>query len=275
VTLTVAQRTIVDQQQARRRRAAVTPIPRKTVRRFTVWCGSSIGRQYQTIEQLAARVLDLLPTGVWDELELLMKAGEGGTWQSAFDPHPLALSGSWTLANHIADARSIGVRITPYVVVRGRPAWLADEQAQIRACVTVAGRCVLNVEPGAPYYNGPNDPTYIRGYLRGIAVPADALEVCAIPRATQVAELGGVACIQAWTDPQFVGSASWETYDASAGVSGPTSLIPSEAIPRLDGWGVPPGPQYRICVVQQSRIGAWAETEWCRQGMAVWFVDGD
>jgi hypothetical protein len=214
VTLTAAQRTIVGQQQARRRRVAITPTPRKTVRRFTVWCGSSIGRQYQTIEQLAARVLDLLPTGVWDELELLMKAGEGGTWQSAFDPHPLALSGSWTLANHIADARSIGVRITPYVVVRGRPAWLADEQAQIRACVTVAGRCVLNVEPGAPYYNGPNDPTYIRGYLRGIAVPADALEVCAIPRATQVAELGGVACIQAWTDPQFVGSASWETYDA-------------------------------------------------------------
>ena len=78
-----------------------------------------------------------------------------------------------------------------------------------------------------------------------------------IPRQAQVDELGGPACLQAWTDPALVGRASWETYDASAGGIGSTSLRPDVAIPRLDRWGIAPGPEYRICVVQRSRIDDW------------------
>src|SRR5205085_10860127 len=66
------------------------------------------------------------------------------------------------------------------------------------------------------YYNGPNDPGFIWGYLGGMGVPASALEVCLIPRFTQVAELGGIACLQAWTDPALVGRASFETYGLAA-----------------------------------------------------------
>lgn len=271
---------ILQQQQARRRQTPVqapeptTPEP-APARRFTVWCGSSIGAQHHTIEDLAAATYALLPPGVWDEVELLMKAGEGGSWQSAFDPHPLAISGAATLLAHVQQARPFGLRISPYIVVRARPAWAPGEQAMIRACVGVAGRCNLNVEPGAQYYNGPNDPAYIREYIAGAGVPADTLEVTLIPRAGQVAELGGAACIQAWTDPSLVGSASWETYGITAGVSGASSLLVNEAIPRLDGWGVPPEPQYRIPIPQRDERLRWADTPWCAYGMQVWFQDGN
>jgi hypothetical protein len=246
-----------------------------TARRFTVWNGSSISPAHRTIEDLAIATYALLPAGVWDEVELLLKAGEGGTWQSAFDPHPLALSGPTMLAAHIATADGYALRITPYVVVRGRGDWLAGEQAQIRQCVQVARRCILNVEPGAPYWNGPNDPGFIRGYLRGIGVQASALEVCLIPRQTQVDELGGAACIRAWTDPALVGAASWETYGMAAPGYGRDSLQVDAAIPRLDGWGVPPAPQYRIPLVQRDERDRWTDTPWCAAGLAVWHLDGN
>jgi hypothetical protein len=283
VTLTRTQR-IIAEQQALRRAPVVTPA--SPTRRFSVWCGSSIGQQHRTLYDLCVAAMALEPDGKWDEVEVLMKAGEGGSWIANYlhprwgDAHPLALDGPETLARHVADVQGLGVRISPYIVVRrtGNVAgqdWTVPEQQQIRDCVRVAGRCVLNVEPGAPYDNGPKNPSAIRAYLSGIGVPPDTLEFCSIPRYTQVAELGGVDCLLAWTDPSLVGSASWETYDATAGFSGPTSLIPSEAIPRLDKWGVAAGPQYRICVVQRSRIDAWAQSIWCAQGMQVWFMDGD
>jgi hypothetical protein len=256
--------------------AAAAPLAPKTTRRFTVWCGSSINRAHRTVEDLARATFALLPRGTWDEVELLIKAGEGGSWQSNFDAHPLALSGPFALTQLVAEGRAVGLRITPYVVVRARSAWIADEQRQIRQCVAAAGRCVLNVEPGTPYYNGPNDPRFIRGvYLAGIGVPADAIEVCMIPRAGQVNELGGRPCIEAWTDPTLVGAASWECYGLAAWIPGPTSLLVDEAIARLDGWGVPQELRYRIPVVQRDERDRWAQTIWCAQGMAVWYLDGN
>jgi hypothetical protein len=249
--------------------------PIKTARRFTVWCGVSINPAYRTVEDLARATYALLPPGQWDEVELLLKAGEAGTWQAAWDSHPLALSGPTALAERITAARAFGLRITPYVVVRARPAWNPGEQAQVRACVQAAGRCVLNIEPGTPYYNGPNDPAYIRNYLRGIGVPPDTLEVCMIPRQGQVNELGGPACLQAWTDPALVGAASWECYGIAAPGFGSTSLQTNTAIPRLDGWGVPPGPEYRIPLVQRDERDRWAQTPWCATGIAVWHLDGN
>lgn len=269
MTLTVPQLAAVQQQVLR---APTTP---KTVRRFTAWMAVDIPPHYQTVAQMADALRALLPAGQWDELELLMKAGEGGSWQSAFDPHPLAISGVQALEQRIAEGAAAGIRITPYVVVRAKPGWVAGEQMMIRQCVRIAGRCILNVEPGAPYYNGPLDPGFIRGYLSGCNAPAQALEVCMIPRAAQVAELGGVACLQAWTDPELVGGASWECYSLDAGGFGPTSLRPDVAIPRLDGWGVPSGLQYRIPVLQRSDLGNWVETIWCAQGAQCWWLDGD
>lgn len=273
MTLTIGRRAAMQQQVLRR--SAPAPVVPHTMRRFTVWSGSSISPQHRTIEDLARAVYALVPAGVWDQVELLLKAGEGGSWQSAFDSHPLAPRDSAHLAGLVAEALTFGLRITPYVVTRGRSGWIAGEQAMVSACVAVAGRCVLNTEPGSPYWNGPNDPAFIRSYIRGCGVSADALEVCMIPRAGQVAELGGAACIQAWTDPALVGSASWETYGVSAGQPGPTSLLVNEAIPRLDGWGVPPGPQYRIPVCQRSELSRWADTQWAAYGLACWYLDGD
>jgi hypothetical protein len=271
VTLTVRQRTVV-QQQILHRPAPALP---QTRRRFTVWNGSSISPAHQTIGDLCLATLALVPAGQWDEVELLLKAGEGGSWQSNFDGHHLALNGPTNLASHIAVAKVAGVKISPYVVVRGRAPWIADEQAMIRQCAATAGRCILNVEPGAPYWNGANDPGFIRAYLAGCNVPGGSLEVCLIPRQTQVNELGGAACIQAWTDPALVDGASWETYGLAAPLPGPSSLRVDWAIPRLDAWGVPQELRYRIPVCQRDERDVWVPTIWAAAGLQVWHLDGN
>lgn len=270
MTLTLPAR-VRAQQQVRRALAPSTP---RLVRRFTAWMGVDIPAHYQSVAQLAAAVESLNPAGAWDELELLLKAGEGGSWQSNFDPHPLAVSGPAKLGQLIDEAQPLGLRITPYVVVRARPDWIGGETVMINQCVAVAGRCVLNVEPGALYYNGPNDPSYIRNYLRGCDVPASTLEVCLIPRAAQVEQLGGRPCVEAWTDPNLIGGASWETYGLAAPGYGATSLQVDAAIPRLDSWGVPQDPRFRIPVVQRDERNVWAPTIWAAGGLAVWWLDG-
>jgi len=245
------------------------------MRRFTVWNCSSINPTHQTIGDLCLATLALVPAGQWDEVELLLKAGEGGSWQSSFDSHPLALNGPTNLASHIAVAKVAGVRITPYVVVRGRVAWMTDEQSQIRQCAATCGRCVLNVEPGAPYYNGANDPGFIRNYLAGCNVPGGALEVCLIPRQTQVNELGGGTCIQAWTHPAQIVRACWETYGLSAPPPAPRSLRVDWDIPRLDAWGVPQALRYRVPVCQRDERDIWAPTIWAAAGLQLWNLDSN
>src|SRR5438105_4289657 len=127
------------------------PSPPRLLRRFSVWCGSSIGANRRTAADLADGAVSLLPAGHWDEVEVLVKAGEGGSYQAEWlhptwgDPHPLAIDSPDKLGQLIAQCRPLGVRITPYVVVRFRPSWLLDEQAMIRQLVRIAGRCVLNV----------------------------------------------------------------------------------------------------------------------------------
>lgn len=270
-TLTAANKATFQQQVRRTGTGGSASWPR----RFTVWNGSNISPIHKTIQDLCQATWSLVPVGVWDEIELFMKAGEGGTWQSAFDPHPLAINGWIKLLSHIQAAEQYAVRITPYVVVRGRSEWVGPEQTLINQCVKVADRCNLNVEPGSQYWNGPNDPAYIRAYLSGIGVQASKLETTLIPRQAQVDELGGPACIQAWTDPALVGSASWETYGLSAPGPGPTSLAVSDAIPRLEGWGVPSDPRYQIPIPQRAERDRWAETQWCKAGMQIWWLDGN
>jgi hypothetical protein len=249
----------------------IPPIPPTVKKKFTVWNGTRFNTSRPTIGDVAAAVYALLPTGIWDEVELLVKAGEGGTWQAAWDPHPLALSNSADLAKLVSDAAQYHLTITPYVIVRGRAEWLPQEQAMIRACCTIANRCILNLEPGTPYWNGPNDPNFIRNnYLKPIGVPPTKLQLCAIPRLTQINELGGVPCINAWTDPTYVGSASWECY----GMIAPLLRV-DVAIPNLDKWGVTPGWQYRIPTTQRGERETWANTEWCEHGMEIWYLDGD
>lgn len=274
MTLTPTERAAAVQQQVLRREPASPPSPPATVRRFTVWGPSNLSPRYSSILDILVEVQRLVVGSGWTEVEFLMKAGEGGTWQGAFDSHPLAPRGPNDLIDYVQVARDFGMRVSPYVVVRGRREWLAAEQVMIEKCCAIAGRCNLNVEPGTPYWNGPNDPDFIRDYLRGSG-PRDALEVTLIPRLSQVNELGGRACIAAWTDPTLVGSASWECYGVSAPISGPTSLLVDEAIPRLDGWGVPADLHYRIPICQRSERARWAETIWAAGGLQIWFLDSD
>jgi len=270
VTLSVALTGAIQQQAGR---ASVVPQP--TARLFSAWMAVGIPSKYATVAQMCQDVLALTPAGQWGGSELFLKAGEGGTWQANFDSNPLALSGPIDLLGVVTQARDAGVAVIPYVNVRARPDWIAGEQLMIRQCVSIAGRCVLNIEPGASFYNGPLDPTFIRDYLAGIGVAPRGLQVCMIPRFTQVAELGGISCLQAWTDQKLVGRASWETYCLSAGGTGASSLCPDVAIPRLDGWGVPPGPQYRVPVVQNTDLANWSSTVWADGGIEVWWLCGD
>jgi hypothetical protein len=265
---------VLFQQQQSQGAPPTPPTPPVPVKRFSVWNGVTI--QHKTIKDLAEVTLSLVPDPSWTKVELYLKAGEGGTWQSAWDSSPLALSGPASLEARIRQGLEHGIRIIPYVVVRGRTAWLTPEQVQIKQCADIAGRCVLNLEPGAQYWNGPNNPTYIKEtYLAPIGVSPDKLQLCAIPRLGQVVELGGPECLRAWTNPQYVGSASWETYGIVAPSPGLTSLLVSEAIPRLDQWGITPGWEYRIPCVQRGEITRWSGTDWCEHAMEVWHLDGN
>ncbi len=182
-----------------------------------------------------------------------------------WDPHPLAVSGPARLAALVALGQDLGVRVVPYVVVRGRSEWLHAERRQIQQCAYAAERVVLNLEPGAPYFNGEPRVDWVASYLDGVA---GELELCAIPRAWSTSYLGGPAVLQAWL--AHVSRASWECYNAEA-----ADLSPDRALQLVDSWGVPAGPQYRIPVVQRSRIGAWCDSPLAGGGMEVWHLDGD
>lgn len=253
------------------------PLPAQSSRPFGVWVGADSGGYGVGFTELIDATFALVPPGVeWTDVQMLIKAGEGGSWQAQLSPAPLAVKSEDDLSDKHTVGSIYAMTVVPYVVVRGRAAWIPAEIAQIQACIRACGMCVLNVEPGAPYWNGSTSPEIIRQYLASIdaATPAE-LQVAMIPRQGQVDELGGAATIAAWTDPQYVGSAAWETYGLAAGISGPTSLLVDEAIPRLDGWGVPPGDQYRIPIVQRDERERWADTDWTAAGMQVWYIFGN
>jgi hypothetical protein len=94
------------------------------------------------------------------------------------------------------------------------------------------------------------------------------LELCAIPRWTQINELGGKATLQAWLDR--VARASWECYeDAPA-----PQLAPGYAIPNVVRQ-LSTNPNHAIPLVQRSMIGRYADSEWVVPGCEVWHLDGN
>lgn len=251
--------------------------------RFSVWNGVRINPQHQSLPEIAAVIEALKPRGRWSR-EWLVKAGEGGTWQAAWDGHLLALDGPEKLRALYQEGRGLRPRlwVTPYVVVRGRPQWDAAEWRQIAECAAVTGRVVLNLEDGPQYWNGDTDPDLLRAnYLEPLAatvrsIGAQAgrlghrvhLQLCAIPRAWSVASLGGVDAINAWLS--YCRSAAWECYDAAA-----PDLDVALSMERLEQLGVWGDPQWRIPVVNRSRIDAWACSPRARRGLQVWHLDGD
>lgn len=234
-----------------------------------MWNGSAIGSRYQSLADVALAIRALVPAS-WSDagLEWLVKAGEGGSWQSTWDPHPLAISGQAKLAELVNHGLQLGVEVIPYVVVRGRDEWLQAELAQIRACAAVAERVVLNLEPGASYFNGTPTVDWVNAWFGNLGLKASQLELCAIPRSWCAQQLGGPAVMQAWL--AHVSRASWECYDAAA-----ADLAPDVAIERCASpWGADV-PDKQVIVVQRSRIGAWCETQLAAAGMEVWHLDGD
>ena len=254
----------------------VNVAPELAAARFGVWNGVSIQRRYQSLEEVHAAVQELNPYPERWAPEWLVKAGEAGTWQLAWDSHPLAISGPEDLRALYERGQEIGLLVTPYVIVRGRAEWNAGEWAQIAACAEITGRVVLNLEDGPRYWNGPTRAWALAAeYLAPLRerLPAGAqLELCAIPRNHVVHSLGGPAAIAAWLS--LCTSCSWECYDAIA-----PDLDVAASMERVAGWfnlaGVALRPEYFIPLVQRSRIGDWAPTIYAAHGLQVWHLDGD
>lgn len=186
------------------------PVPSKT---FSVWNGNTIA--HQTVLDIAQSVAALCPDPTW-ALEWFPKAGEGGTWQSTWDSSPLAIDGPSSLSAAVAEFRRYHIRLVPYVVIRGRPEWRQAEQEQIRQCVFAAGMCILNLEPGPEYWNGPTDTIGVQAWFGELNVPAERLWLCAIPRQWCVNTLGGDDVMRLWT--ANVAGVSWECLAPSSRV---------------------------------------------------------
>src|SRR5207245_7004169 len=158
-------------------------VPPATARLFSVWNGSAIGAQYHELADIAQAVQALVPAS-WSDvgLEWLVKAGEGGDWQSRWGPSPLAVSGPAPLGELVAEGEQLGVRVGPYVVVRGRADGLRAALSQVAACARVAERVVFNLEPGAGYFTGLSPVSWVNGYFDLLGLGSEKLELCAIPR---------------------------------------------------------------------------------------------
>ncbi len=179
---------------------------------FSVWNGITIGQQYTNLQDIknAVHVLNPFPRRTTWREEWLVKAGEGGTWQAALgDNHQLALSGPSKLADLVQEGLTLRgkLNVIPYVVIRGRPEWDDAEHQQIVDCCQVAQRCILNLEPGAQYWDGPIDQQqlfneYINPLLDRLNISLGAnnwqLEVCMIPRQWTQDVLGGEPAWAAW-----------------------------------------------------------------------------
>ena len=255
------------------------PTTRTATGRFSVWNGSSINPYWQSLDQIHEAIASIKPCG-YKQLEWIVKAGEGGTWQSAWDSNPLAISGPDQLATLYTQGKALKLKVTPYVVIRGRPEWNDAEWQQIAQCVQVCRRVVLNLEPGDEYWNGPTDPTdlnnnYIAPMWNAIQAVVTRrqlgvaqLELACIPRQSAVDTLGGVPCLQAWQ--QGVNAMSWECYDATA-----PDLAVDASIARVQAWLPNLSKGFYRPIVQQSRIDAWSHTKYADSGLEVWHLDGD
>jgi hypothetical protein len=247
------------------------PAPPATRRAFGVWNGTEI--KHGSLEAIADRVRALCPEPDACDLEWYPKAGEV-SWQATFDGHPLAISHAQELGAHHARMSELGVRLVPYVVIRGRPHWWQAERDLIRACVDYSGACILNLEPpsipphGGYYWNGPTDEQGVRDWIGGLDLPPEVLWLCPIPRRWVVNTLGGPAVMRAWMEG--CAGASWQTYeDAPA-----PDLAPDVAMPLVDEWAPNDSPWYRVCVVQQSMVERYWHHPRMQLAMQVWYLDG-
>jgi hypothetical protein len=254
-------------------------------RRFAVWMGTAIPWKYRSMADVAAAVQALCPPGEWAP-EVLIKAGEGGSWQSTWDKHPLAVSGACMLGILCKEGEAQGLTVTPYFVIRGKPAWVPSEIEQIVQAAEVAGRVVLNLEPGAMYWNGPTDAEAVAaGYLRPLRqllaerAPGAVIELAAIPRQWVIDSLGGddddpgtVSALEAWME--HVDAMSWETYGDAA-----RDLRPDLAMARVERWQADTpragDPAFRIPIIQRSMIAGWVGTPECAGGVEIWHLDGN
>lgn len=234
---------------------------------FSVWTGAEIPSGLRTEVAVADAIKRLVP---WPtpQLEWYLKAGEGGSWEAEWDKHPLAIGAAQDLQHRVMVMAHLGIRVVPWVVVRGRPEWAEGEYEMIRACSEIAGSCVLNLEPGRQYWVGPTDPEGVAEWIDRIGVGPESLWLTAIPRHSATAELGGPETMRAWLDR--VGGASWECYDATA-----PDLAPDLALPRVDAWDLSMSPWRRIPVIQRSRLNTWADTEFANLALQCWHLGGD
>lgn len=243
------------------------PPPDPLRRTFSVFTGAGIPTRYQNEKAIAEAIRGLCP---WSDanLEWWVKAGEGGSWEGEWDHHPLAIGSDGDLMARALAMIRLGVRLVPWVVLRGRPEWEEGEQEIIRQCVEVTGACGLNLEPGDAYWNGPTDPGAVAEWIDRLGLAPDLLWLVAIPRTTAVTALGGQATMRVWLGR--VAGASWECYDATA-----ADLSPDLALPRVNFWEATANPWKRIPIVQRSRIGAWKDSHWAEMALQCWTLDGD
>lgn len=235
---------------------------------FSVWNGNTM--HHQTVRAVAEAVKALSPDQAWG-LEWFPKAGEGGTWQSAWDSSPLAISGPAHLSDLAAEMRiEHGIRLVPYVVIRGRPEWREAEMEQIRQCVLAAGMCILNLEPGSDYWNGPTDVGGVHHWFTSLDVAEDKLWLCAIPRQSAVNELGGDDVMRVWASEGNVAGVSWECYeDAPA-----PDLAPGGALERAKAWVAVRNYEWGLIpVIQRSMIDRYKD--WPSPSIQVWTLDGN
>lgn len=246
---------------------AYQPVRPTPQRYFSVWTGAYQDQADTSVPYVKQKIHNLCP---WDNayLEWYVKAGEGGSWQRQFDDHPLAPDSENGLRGLYDNAAHFSLKVVPYVVVRGRFEWEAQEHEQIRACVRATGACVLNLEPGAPYWNGPVTSTGVQNWFNRLAVPPENLFLTAIPRHSAVMSLGGWETMRTWV--WNVGGVSWECYGAIA-----DDLRVDQAIPRVREMLPGYGPWYFVPVVNRSEIVEWAGTTYAEPALQVWYLDGD
>jgi hypothetical protein len=261
------------------------------VKRFGVWNGTTINPAYSSLEDIHRAVLELMPPGKWTP-EWYPKAGEGGTWQAAWDGHGLALDGFGKLLALVEEGKRIGLNVVPYVIIRGRPEWREAEFAQIAECAVACRRVILNLEPGSHYWNGPTTAEalleeYIRPMwdrIRAAFGPDPSwkkvfVQLGYIPRQWVVDALGGddndrniLSTLDAWVEN--VGGISWETYDGIA-----HDLCVADSMARVDYWLADTKKArrtaFKVPIVQRNRIHVWAHSSFAAHGLEVWHLDGD
>lgn len=221
-----------------------------------IWNGASIGNQYSSYAQIADKVKSLTLPGFYPQW--IVKAGEGGAYQTQFDPSPLAIKS----AGHLAQVKGImagyGVDVQPYLNVRGT--WMNVELEQFKAVYDAVGFVIVHLEPGQYYYDpNVNQAQYVAELWNRI--PGEGMELVSIPRTNSYLDL------KLWSGVGHY--AAWETYGDVA-----ADLEPNVALPRVD-YGK--GPAYQIPIVQRSmlnRMGDWQH--WIKgYGFQVWYIDGD